>query len=84
MDVLKLLVDECITEEEEEEDKLYQELDDLLEGVDFEEPLSPEYISPSVNQNEGVEESNTVHISSQEVSNNLRSSLIFFIFSYKK
>ena len=71
MDVLKLLANECIAEQEEE-DKLYQELDDLIQGVDFEEPLSPEYISPFANENGCTEEPTPVHISSQEVSNTLR------------
>ena len=37
---MKQIADEFITEQENE-DKLNQEIDTLLDGVDFSEPLSP-------------------------------------------
>ena len=67
VEVLKNLVNDSIAEEEEQ-DKLYQELDGLLEGVDFAEPLTPEYISSYTDENKTTEETSSVHISSQEVS----------------
>ena len=72
VNVMKQLINESIAEEEEE-NKLYKELDGLLEGVDFEEPMSPQYISPC------TEQSTSVHISSQEVSNNLKTYLHIFL-----
>ena len=79
VEVLKQLVDESIAEEEEE-DKLYQELDGLLEGVDFAEPLTPEYISSYTDENKTTEETSSVHISSQEVSKTiLKTSLNIFL-----
>ena len=70
--------------EEEEQDKLYQELDGLLEGVDFAEPLTPEYISSYTDENKTTEETSSVHISSPEVSKtSLKTSLnIFLIKTY--
>ena len=40
MDLMKQIADEFITEQENE-DKLNHEIDVLLDGVDFSEPLSP-------------------------------------------
>ena len=40
VDLMKQIVDEFITEQENE-DKLNHEIDALLDGVDFSEPLSP-------------------------------------------
>ena len=40
VDLMKQIADEFITEQENE-DKLNQEIDALLDGVDFSEPLSP-------------------------------------------
>ena len=40
LDLMKQIADEFITEQENE-DKLNHEIDALLDGVDFSEPLSP-------------------------------------------
>ena len=40
LDLMKQIADEFITEQENE-DKLNQEIDTLLDGVGFSEPLSP-------------------------------------------
>ena len=40
LDLMKQIADEFITEQENE-DKLNKEIDTLLDGVDFSEPLSP-------------------------------------------
>ena len=49
LDVMKQLTNEFIFEQEE--DKLNREIDALLDGVDFSEPLSPIYIPPSSHEN---------------------------------
>ena len=49
-DVMKQLTNEFILEQEKE-DKLNREIDALLDGVDFSEPLSPIYIPPSSHEN---------------------------------
>ena len=50
IDVMKELTNEFIFEQEKE-DKLNREIDALLDGVDFSEPLSPIYIPPSSHEN---------------------------------